>query len=42
LLRAVSRITNRHQLYYCYIVRNAQYCSDFFRIERANPACSQS
>ena len=33
LSRAVSRITNSHQLYYCYIVRNAQYYSDFFRIE---------
>ena len=41
LFRAVSRITNRHQLDYCYIVRNAQYCSDFFRIERANPARGQ-
>ncbi len=42
LFLIVSRITNSHQLNYSYIVRNAQYWSYFFRIERANPARCQS
>jgi len=42
LFGTISRITDRHQFNDIYIVRNTQYCPDFFCFKRAYPAGRQT